>query len=54
MHKGQKPNFNHDYVKSVSKEEFIKNHEAAYPDVDLEAEYHKIVPAEKAKKAGHK
>lgn len=36
--------FNKDWAKSVSKQTFIKVHKDAYPDVDLGAEYDKIVP----------
>jgi hypothetical protein len=42
--------FNKDWAKSVSKAQFIKVHKDAYPDVDLGAEYDKIVPPAKLDK----
>lgn len=45
--------FNKDYVKSISKERFIREMKPHFPNLDLEREYDKIAP-KKAKKAKKK
>ena len=46
----EKPNWNEAAVKAMSKEQFVDMHQHYKDSVDLEAEYDKIVPANKADK----
>lgn len=43
--------WNKEYVKKLSKKDFIKEFSTVYPAHDLEAEYDKIVPPKKQEEA---
>lgn len=41
------PKFNKKWAKKAGKDKFVKVHKEAYMDLDLKAEYDKIVPPQK-------
>lgn len=44
-----KISFNKEWAKKVGKAKFVKQLEKAYPEIDLGAEYDKIVPPKEVK-----
>ena len=49
-----KVSFGEDYVRSVTKEDFVKEFKDLYPHLDLSVEYDKIVPPAKGKQVPEK
>lgn len=48
VHAHGKIGFSQSYAKSVDKQTFVEHFKEVYPGVNLEAEYDKLVPADKA------